>query len=477
MNIKPTNSARGKTTQPNNKSKKVILIIILVTFFLVGGYFGLQYVLKNKRTLAISSLSVLTSVSKFLPIGQDEKKELEVVNALVGEFTKKDDVEKTFMVMLQNDAELRPGGGFLGQYAIIKIKNGEVVSTFVEDANLLDQRIQANIPAPFPFYRMMQIKKWKFRDSNFSPDFPTNVEKAKYFYRLAGKSTQGIEGVIAVNAQVFEDLLGITGPITVPGYAGEYNSENGSRKLEEQVEKKYLMNPEIDTQNRKAILKALAPIMMEKLMSVGNVTQLVELFHKEMKNRNVMLNFSDPRLQELVASVHWDGAMPKEWSGDYLMAVDANMGALKSDYYIQREMNYDIDLTQPKPLVTLNIKYRHTAPYGDWRTSDYHSYLRVYVPKGSTFLESHMVSRINTNEEFDKTYFGFMCHVLIGGETDGRIKYELPESFSNIEDYRLLIQKQSGAGDVPINVHIKTKDGEFTQQQVLTNDLNLVFKK
>jgi hypothetical protein len=85
-----------------------------------------------------------------------------------------------------------------------------------------------------------------------------------------------------------------------------------------------------------------------------------------------------------------------------------------------------------------------------------------------------MVSKISQADEFGKTYFGFMCHVLIGGETDGEIKYELPDSFANmsIADYKLLIQKQSGAGEVPVTVHVKTKDGEFTQNQTLANDLS-----
>ncbi|KKQ51304.1 MAG: hypothetical protein US70_C0019G0009 [Parcubacteria group bacterium GW2011_GWD2_38_11] len=457
--------------------KKKIIITSLIVVALVGGFFAVSYGIKNKRVLVISSLSALNSVSKFLPISQDEKKEIEVLNAIVTEFTKKDDQEKNFLIMLQNEAELRPGGGFLGQYAIVKIKNGEVISTFIEDANLLDQRISAKIPAPFPFKRMMQIKNWKFRDSNFSPDFPTNVEKAKYFFRLAGRSSSGFDGVIAVNSEVFDNVIGLTGPITVPGYSGEYTKENASRKLEEQVEKAYIMNPEIDTQNRKAILKKMAPIILDKLLTLGNITKVADLFHNELKNRNVMLNFSDSNLQKLAESVHWDGTMPKDWDGDYLMAVDANMGALKSDFYIKREMIYDIDLTQPKPLVTLNIKYRHTAPYGDWRTSDYHSYLRVYAPQGSNFLESNMVSHLNTNNEFGKTYFGFMCHVLIGQETNATIKYELPESFSNIADYKLLIQKQSGAGDVPITVNVKTKDEQYSQQQNLANDLRFEYEK
>ena len=158
------------------------------------------------------------------------------------------------------------------------------------------------------------------------------------------------------------------------------------------------------------------------------------------------------------------------------MAVDANMGALKTDYYIKREMNYDIDFTQPKPTVTLDVKYKNTAPYGNWRTSDYHSYLRVYVPKGSEFVSNHMVSHLNTADEFNKTYFGFKADVIIGQEVDGQIVYTLPDSIT-ADNYKLLIQKQSGAGDVPVTVHIKKSDGEETQQQTLKNDLRFEYSK
>ena len=458
------------------RKKKAIIITLII---LIGGYFSVSYVLGNKRIIALSSLSAISKVSKFLPISQDEKKELDVINTIIGAITKNDNVEKTFLIMLQNNAELRPGGGFLGQYAIVKIKNGQVTSTFVEDANLLDQRITAKIPAPFPFAKMMQIRNWKFRDSNFSPDFPTNVEKAKYFLKLAGRSATGLDGVIAVNSQVFDDVIGLTGPITVPGYSGEYNSENASRKLEEQVEKAYIMNPEIDTQNRKAILKTMAPLILEKLFTLGNIPKIADLLHTEMKDRNVMMNFTDPTLQQAVASVNWDGTVQKDWKGDFLMETDANMGALKSDYYIKREMSYDVDLTQPNPIVTLNIKYNHTATAGDWRTSDYHAYVRIYAPQGSTFLDSHMVSHLNTNDEFGKTYFGFKLDVLIGHETDATIRYQLPASFSgmSIADYKLFIQKQSGIKDVPVAVHVKTNDGEFTENQTLMNDLNFSYQQ
>lgn len=459
-----------------NWSRKKIIITTIVLIVVGGGILLFNFARSNKSVIGIKSLSALNRLSNFLPIPADEKKELDVMNTLVQAFTKNDNQTRTFMVMLQNNMELRPGGGFLGQYAVVKIKNGNVESTFVEDANLLDQRITAKVTPPYPIVRMLGLKSWKFRDSNFSPDFPTNVEKAKYFYRLSGRASD-FDGVIAVNTDVFNDVLSLTGPVTVPGYNITFSGTDGALKLEEYVEKYYLDNPGVDTQNRKNIMKDLAPILISKLFSLGNISKIADLAHKEFQNRNIMVNFKDSALQSAAESVHWDGKVSQDWDSDYLMMVDANMGALKTDYYMKREVVYNIDMTTDRPTVTLNIKYKNTAPQGDWRTSDYHSYLRVYAPLGSTFVSNHMVSKITSGDEFGKTYFGFMCHVLIGGETDASIVYQLPENF-DVSSYRLLIQKQSGVTNVPITVNLKMKDGkEYHQKQTLNNDLKFEFQK
>lgn len=455
--------------------KRNIIILILTVSLVGGGFFLVSLGKSNKMVIAVKSLDLFNKFSKLLIVEEDRRKEVEVLDKLVNELTKKDDITKSFLILLQNNMELRPGGGFLGQYAIVKIKNGEIISTFIEDANLLDQRIDSDIPAPYPFKKMMQVKKWKFRDSNFSPDFPINAEKAKYFLRLAGGQSN-FDGVIAINATVLNEILKITGPITVPGYPGVYDSGNAVLKLEEQVEKAYIMDPALDTQNRKAIMREMGPIIIDKLLKVGNISKLAEFGHVQMQKKDVMLNFKDPNLQALAASVHWDGAVPTDWSSDFLMAVDANMGALKTNYYIKREIDYSIDLTQTKPVVTLNLLYKNTAPYGDWRTSDYHSYLRLYVPEGANILEREMVSYPNIGTEFGKTFFGFTLHVLIGGETKIKVKYELPENFDR-ENYRLLMLKQSGVEDIPVKVHINMGGGEMSQEGILTKDLKFQLEK
>ncbi len=447
----------------------------MTILFLAGTFFVFLYAKTNTKEFTSKSLAVFEKVSRLLPIEPDTKKEIKVASQLADILTKQDDLTRTFLVLLQNNMELRPGGGFLGQYAILEIKNGEVISTFVEDANLLDQRIYAKIPAPYPFKRMMQIKKWKFRDSNFSPDFPTNAEKAEYFYSLA-RGKKDFDGVIAINADVLNHILELTGPIRVPGYSATFTSQDASIKLEDIVEKVYLANPDMDSRNRKAILKSMASVIIDKLSSLQNIPRLAKFAQEELHNKNIMLYFKDSDLQSLVQSVHWDGSVSQDWGNDYLMLVDANMGALKSDYYIRRSLNYEIDFTQEKPIATVKYLYKHTATHGDWRTSDYHSYIRLYVPQGSNLIERKMVSYPLIEEDFGKTYFGFIVHVLINRETEALIKYELPD-YITPDNYELLIQKQSGIGTVPVTIHLKTSEGEFTQQGELKKDLKFTLDK
>ncbi len=452
---------------------KRILIVLGVMLLVASAAFWLIKKPGGKQEFALQSLSVVTKVSKLLPLEEDTKKELEAVDKLTQAVLKKDGVTRTYLLMLQNNYELRPGGGFLGQYAVVKVKDGEVLSTFVEDANLLDQRINIKVTPPYPLTRKLQLKRWKFRDSNFSPDFPTNAEKAQYFYRLAGGG-QKFDGVIAVNSTIFDRALEITGPIQVPGYPETYTSADGSLKLQERVEKAYLGdNVAAEAkQNRKAIMRPLANEMVKRLTQVENIPKAIELGRAELREKDIMIYFADPELQKTVLEAKWGGAVNTEWKNDYLMLVDANMGALKSDYYVKRSIDYLVDFTGEKPVATLTHHYNHTATRGDWKTSDYHSYLRAYVPEGSTLIERHLVGYPLTDKAFGKTYFGVFVDAVMNKTTSGMIKYQLPDTIKP-ENYQLLIEKQSGVGTIPVTVTIKTKDKEVKQTVDLKRDVVL----
>ena len=194
-----------------------------------------------------------------------------------------------------------------------------------------------------------------------------------------------------------------------------------------------------------------------------------------MREKNVMLWFKDPALQSAVASVHWDGAVDTTWTGDYLMVVDANLGALKTDAYVKRSLDYTVDWSGDHPIATMKYTYNHTATHGDWRTSDYHTYARTLVPEGSTFLERVLTGGVQTTEGFGKTTFGYKVDVLIGHDQTISLKYQLPDSIT-LDNYQLLIQKQSGIGTLPVAIHLISKDGKtYDQQADITKDLQFSF--
>jgi hypothetical protein len=324
----------------------------------------------------------------------------------------------------------------------------------------------------------MQIRKWMLRDSNFSPDFPTNAQKAEYFYRLGG-GREKFDAVIAVDAVVFDHVLGLTGPISIPGYPGTYSSNGGALQLEEAVEKNYLGDDVSATakEGRKTIMKKLAAEIMTRLATVNNIPKIASLVQEELRNKDIMIFFHDTTLQSLVESVHWDGSVTKDWGSDSLMVVDANMGALKSDAYVKRNLEYSVDFTTGgRPKATVLYTYTHTATHGDWRTSDYHTYTRVYAPLGSTYVENsrQKTGGVGAQDDttFNKTVFGYKVDALIGQTLPTGISYELPTTITE-NTYRLLIQKQSGIGTIPVTVNLKTSKGDFTAHYDLKKDLIL----
>ncbi len=475
-----TMNTRSLSSMPLPRKKRFFVLAALAFIILIGGVVFF-YGKSHKTEFVRGALSVIQKTSGLLPVEPDTRKEIEAASTLAQEFTKKDDRVRTAFILLQNNFELRPGGGFLGQYAVVKVKNGEVVYHFVEDANLLDQRIKnANVKVtpPWPLTRYMQLKRWMLRDSNFSPDFPTNAQKAEYFYRLGG-GREKFDAVIAVNADVLDHILAITGPISIPGYSGTYSSEGGALRLEEAVEKSYLgENVSAEAkEGRKNIMKKLAAEILDRIATIENVPKVAALAQEELRNKNVQLFFHDETLQSIARSVHWDGSVTTDWSGDFLMVVDANMGALKSDFFVKRSLEYFVDFTAgARPRATVTYTYDHTAPGGDWRTSDYHTYTRIYAPKNSTYVENSRVKTggvgTETSDPLNKTVFGYKVDVVMKQTLPTGISYDLPDAIKE-DSYRLLIQKQSGIGTLPATVRIKTSKGEFSNHYDIAKDIIL----
>ena len=415
----------------------------------------------------------METLVSILPGTEEIKGEYKSIVSLFNYFSDTNGQEKNLLVLFQNNLEIRPGGGFIGTFGIAKIKDGHIQEFKTYDTGIFDANIKEIIAPPYPITETMKVKSWALRDSNYSPDFATNAKKAEEFYALEG-GTEKLDGVIAVTTNVLTSLLKLTGPITLEDYPGSYSDENAILALEYQVEKAY-DEQGIAKENRKSIINELANAIKEKTanLSIPQKYELFKILLDDLKKKDIQMYFSDSTLQAEIKKSNWGGLVDSEWKKDYLLAVDANYGAYKSDYYVKRSMDYSVDLTGENPKVLLKITYNHTAKQRDFMTKDYLTYLRVYAPDGAWLddVNSKNFESPKFGNEFGKKYFGAIVRVPLGTEKTVTLEYSLPKNIK--ENYNLKIQKQAGINDVPVAVHIINSQEKNDSDYVLNSDVIL----
>ena len=426
-----------------------------IIFWLVSAVFlALWYAFWNFKN---DPSGTVAKAIDLLPVKNATKEEYQAVNDFASYLLQKDDREKTFLVLFQNDMELRPGGGYIGSFGILKVKNGRVTQSQTHDLSNFDGRIPDTISPPYPMTETLRIKSWKLRDSNWSPDFPTNAKKAEDFYYM-GQGQEKFDGIVAINTNVLESFLKVTGPVEIPGYEGTFDSEGAVLALEYQVEQKYAKEG-MNRGDRKNIMNAFAAEVLKKVENLGltDKVKLAEIILDDLREKNIQLSFEDASLQKEAEKVGWAGAVDSSWRDNYLMMVDANMGSLKSDYYVKRSFDYTADFSKENPSVNLKITYQHTAKEKDWMTKNYLTYLRVYVPKGAWFSDGKNLGETRFGEELGKKYLGTLVEVPLGQTKTIEINYTLPKALGESPE-NLLIQKQSGLSEVPGRITIIQKD-------------------
>jgi len=238
--------------------------------------------------------------------------------------------------------------------------------------------------------------------------------------------------------------------------------------LEYQVEKGYKQQG-VKKGERKSVMKELGEEIIKRLhnLNLKQKIQLADVVLDDLDQKNIQLYFKDDKLEKLAKENHWSGEVDQDWNKDYLMVVDANLGAYKSDYYMKRALDYTVDLSQESPQAVLKITYQHTAKRKDWMTNHYLSYTRVYLPKGTWLKEWQDTSEERFGKELSKKLFGFTLTVPIQQTKTVILRYQLPQDLKN--DYNLLIQKQAGVNDVPVHLKIIFPDGH---QEIKNFQLN-----
>lgn len=376
------------------------------------------------------------------------------------------DKSKTYLVLFQNNMELRPTGGFIGSFGILTFDGGRVSDLTINDVYSADGQLNGHVEPPTPIKKYLNEANWWLRDSNWDPDFPTSAKRAEWF--LDKEVGRQVDGVLATDLQPIKDILKYTGPIFLPDFNMDITSDNLYEKTQAEVQDNFFPG----THKKASFLTALSRSLLAEMSKLGTTGKIgvLKSFYSDLEGRSIQMFFHDDNSQNPISVVGWDGGVnlpdcDKGCYPDMMGLVEANVGVNKSNYFIERSENLQVNLT-PNGIdrkLTLTLKNSANSVLGVSGT--YKVYVRlisnsdstaspvkVYTGQASQEFLSDMTTLKNRNET------GVYVEIL-GGQTK-TLEFTWSTTIANagsFNKYGLYIRKQGGVPASPVSLTVKGK--------------------
>ena len=376
---------------------------------------------------------------------------------------------KKYLIVFQNDAELRPTGGFLTAYATMKITKGKIEPGVSEDIYTLDAGFKRKVPAPDPIKKYLPlVYNWNLRDMNLSPDFKDSMDTfTSYMSEVPGAPE--FDALIAIDTEVPVQILKVLGPIGVPGYGGKFSAEIDPRCDCPQVIyelENIITRPTYEIrEGRKSILGPLMNSMLANMMGSPKAkwAEFFNIFTSSIKEKHLLMYFRDQNKQNAVEVLGAAGRI-NDYLGDYLHINDTNFAGAKSNMFVTQEVEMVVDRAPDGSLTKkLTLTYKNPRPgdncnleagklclnglLRDWQ--------RIYVPKGSVLKSARGYELdMTTTEDLGKTVFEGFFTLAPESVKKLEVEYTVPAGVVTSDDYNLLIQKQPGTKEIKTTIQL-----------------------
>ncbi len=441
--------------------------------FIAGG--KVREGMTTLRSLADDGVTIIDEARPFI----------KVLPNLLGESS-----EKKYLIVFQNDKEIRPTGGFLTAYAVFRVDKGIIHVENSEDIYTLDDSIpnskKEKAPKPIATY-LPKVPQFNLRDTNLSPDFQKSMKTFGDLYKEAGRY-KDVDGIIALDTHVLVSVMNILGDIQVGGKT--YSTKVDERcncpqviyDLEESADRPI---QDFRSTERKSIIGDLMYEIMNKAFSSSPKLYwgpLVQTGFSEIAQKHILFSLENKGAQAGLSAVNAAGEI-KDFDGDYFHLNEANFGGAKSNLFVDQNVSQEYKIANDGTItktVTVNYKNPHepsdcnlergglclNAPWRDW--------FRVYVPKGSKLVDSSGSEvKLTSYDDLGKTVFeGFLTVRPLG---IGRLTltYSLPFKLKKGSPLPFMIQKQPGTGEDEYTIKV---NGKILEKFILETDKTLKLK-
>ncbi|HVT00786.1 MAG TPA: DUF4012 domain-containing protein [Patescibacteria group bacterium] len=399
------------------------------------------------------------------------------------------DGEKNYLILFQNNGELRPTGGFIGSIGELKLSNGKIESFDIKDVYDLDGQLKSHIEPPFPVRRNLQENLY-LRDSNFAPDFQETASTAALLYNL--ETNKKVDGVIAVDFNAVRRIIGEIGPIKLTGYNKTIDDKNAFDFLQSTIDNNFFPG----STEKKDVLNALYnQIILKTEGNSNNAAKVARIIPSLMDDKDIIFSFNQNSVQSIFSSEGYGGEYTdrrvedSSSLNDFIAINEANIGVNKANITITRNAIYKPTLTNSG----LASKLTYNIDNSNIKALDYKAYLSIAVPKGSKLtsikingIDQKIISAITNPKiysaknfkapsglevesftKYDKDFFAFTIYVNKGDKQTIEISYLNGLTIPNedILSYSLFAIKQPGVEAYPFELDL-TYGNNYSPQEV-----------
>ena len=406
----------------------------------------------------------ISSTQRKLPIIMDKQKILRTISQAREKISNAKDIaqelpcilgadqKRVYLLLFQNNMELRPTGGFIGSFAIAGVEKGRLVDIEIQDVYSADGQLKGHVEPPEPIKKYLGETGWYLRDSNWDPDFSVSAQRAEWF--LDKELGLAVDGVVSLDLEAVKKLLDVVGEVEVPDFSKTISSKNLYEETRSQIEENYFPGSRIKAN----FLMAVASSLITKVSNPENIdkVRLGRGIVLALEERNIQVFLHNAPALKALENLGWTGGLPSEVCqnpcfGDWIGLAEANVGVNKANYYIERKMDMTVLLKEGLIKRTLTITWKNKADKKMEEKGKYKAYVRILVPRGD-FAEGQ--------KKIGQNFFGFSpeLEAIRGHIEAGTLVEVFPQESSTVSfswtspaeipgekgEYVLLIRKQAG---------------------------------
>lgn len=308
------------------------------------------------------------------------------------------DGPRDYLVLFQNNAELRATGGIPGAVALLRVEGGKI--SLVQQASSGDfPRADAPVlPLPVETQGLYgAITGQYIQDVNLTPQFPLSAQLAREMWKQQFGTE--VDGVLSIDPVALSYLLTATGPVTLP--TGDVlTSDNVVSTLLSTAYSRY-SDP---TQQDDFFAGAAAAVFSS--ISSGNLdaSALLAGLARAGEERRVYLWSADDTEQSRIAETTLAGELPTSTADQPKFGVYFNDGtASKMDYYLGTQISIgqavcrqdgrpswvvDVTLTNNAPADAATSLPEYVTGGGQLGTpaGDISTNVSIYAPSAGVFV-------------------------------------------------------------------------------------------